>query len=208
MRDCLTLCGDVHGNISAYIDLIKNSRFSIQLGDLGFNYKLLTNISSKFHKILAGNHDNYTIENNVFIKQTSHFLGDFGIHNVDNIGSFFFVRGGQSIDKHMRLIGYDWWPEEEMSYGKCVESLSAYEKAKPEYVISHECPESLIKLLCEQPFPPSRTACLLQSMFEIHQPKYWFFGHYHKSWDMMVNNTNFRCLNELEVFDIPYGGLK
>ena len=208
MKECLTLCGDVHGKISAYIDLVKNSKYSIQLGDLGFNYKLLANISSKFHKIIAGNHDNYTIENNVFIKQTSHFLGDFGVHKVDHIGNFFFVRGGQSIDNSMRLIGYDWWPDEEMSYAKCLECMSVYENAKPDYVLSHECPESIIKFLCSNLYPPSKTSCLLQNMFEMHQPKYWFFGHYHKSWNMNINKTYFRCLDELEVFDIPCGGLK
>ena len=44
-------------------------------------------------------------------------------------------------------------------------------------------------------------------MFEKHQPKLWFFGHHHKSWTMMIDGTQFRCLNELEVYDIPKGGL-
>jgi hypothetical protein len=40
---------------------------------------------------------------------------------------------------------------------------------------------------------------LLQELFNIHQPKKWFFGHYHQSWSMTINGTDFRCLNELEI---------
>ena len=211
----LRLCGDVHGNISAYIDLVKNFDYSIQLGDLGFKYKpIIMNLSSHFHKVLGGNHDNYTLEKGVFVHQTSHFLGDYGVHDVPEIGSFFFVRGGQSIDKSMRLVGIDWWLEEELSYGDCAKVVQLYEQVKPAFVITHECPESIIPYVSNMgrwnglPVGPSKTALLLQNLFEIHQPKFWFFGHHHKSWSMIVNGTNFRCLNELEVFDIPEGGLK
>lgn len=208
MHDCIRLCGDVHGKLAAYINLIKNCKYSIQLGDMGFNYEPLSAISPEFHRILAGNHDNYTIENDRFIKQTDHFLGDFGIYVIKNYPSFFFVRGGESIDRSMRMIDYNWWHDEELSYAKCLQCLSAYEKSKPEYVLSHECPTSIMKYLCEGDLPPSKTACLLQNMFEMHQPKYWFFGHHHKSFNTTVEKTQFRCLKELETFDIPCGGLK
>jgi hypothetical protein len=207
MHECVRLCGDIHGNIAKYIDLIKDSRYSVQLGDLGFNYESLSVISPEFHKILAGNHDNYTIENNRFVKQTEHFLGDFGVLDIENYPKFFFVRGGESIDKAMRMVDINWWHDEELSYAKCLECLSAYEKARPDYVLSHECPRSLINYICNNPFPPSKTACLLQNMFETHQPKFWFFGHHHKSCNMNIKGTQFRCLKEYETFDIPCGGL-
>lgn len=211
----LTICGDVHGKIPAYIDLVKNSDYSIQLGDLGFNYKpILLNISPDFHKVLAGNHDNYTIEKGVFINQTSHFLGDYGLHTVPEIGSFFFVRGGQSIDRAHRLVGLNWWQEEELSYDKCMDALKKYAELKPELVISHECPKQLISFVSTMqtyngnPIPESKTSLLLQNMIEIHRPRYWFFGHYHVSWSKMIEGTHFRCLNELETFDIYEGEIK
>jgi hypothetical protein len=43
------------------------------------------------------------------------------------------------------------------------------------------------------------TGWALQELFNIHQPKYWYFGHYHNSWSMIINGTRFKCLNELEV---------
>lgn len=210
----LTLCGDVHGNIPAYLDLVKNSDYSIQLGDLGFSYKpIIFNISSEFHKVVAGNHDNYTIEKGVFIDQTSHFLGDFGVHVVPEIGSFFFIRGGQSIDRDQRLVGIDWWHEEELSYKKCVQACNYYQEIKPEIVISHECPTEVIPYVSKMEryngrlIGESRTSLLLQNMIEIHRPRHWFFGHYHVSWSMMIGGTQFRCLNELETFNIFEGGL-
>ena len=118
------------------------------------------------------------------------------------------------LDKSMRIVGYDWWLDEELSYEKCSNCLESYSKIKPNIVISHECPESVIKFVSGlgmwggKPIVPSKTAMLLQQMFEIHKPKYWFFGHHHKSWTMMIDGTHFRCLNELEIFDIPKGGLK
>lgn len=210
----LTLCGDVHGNIPAYFDIVKNADYSIQLGDLGFKYKpIMMNISSEFHKVVAGNHDNYTLEKGVFIHQTSHFLGDFGVHAIPNIGSFFFVRGGQSIDKDERLVGINWWHEEELSYEKCLEACKYYEDVKPDIVVSHECPKeiipyvSTIKRYKGRLISESRTSLLLQNMIEIHRPRYWFFGHYHVSWSKEINRTQFRCLNELETFNIFEGGL-
>ena len=146
----LRLVGDVHGNIAQYIDLVKNIPYSIQLGDLGFRYNtLVDNISSEFHKVLAGNHDNYDRYANKigFIHQTEHFLGDYGIHSVPDCGDFFFVRGGESVDKSMRIVGYDWWLDEELSYEKCSNCLESYSKIKPNIVISHECPESVIKFV-------------------------------------------------------------
>lgn len=213
-RKTLTLCGDVHGNIPAYIHLVKDSDYSIQLGDLGFNYKpSMFNISSEFHKVVAGNHDNYTLNEGVFIHQTAHFLGNFGVHVVPNIGSFFFVRGGQSIDRDERIIGINWWPEEELNYFQCANASKYYEEIKPDIVVSHECPKEIIPFVSTikrykgRPIGESKTSLLLQNMIEIHRPRYWFFGHYHVSWSREIDGTQFRCLNELEIFNISEGGI-
>ena len=214
MSSHLRLVGDVHGNIASYISLVKEIPYSIQLGDLGFKYKpWIYDLSADQHKVLAGNHDNYDLEDGIFANQTEHFLGDYGVHTVPDIGNLFFIRGGNSIDRYNRIAGLSWWPDEELSYEKCQKALDLYSKLKPDMVISHECPESVIKYVSGlnhwngKPIPPSVTSMVLQYMFEKHQPKLWFFGHHHKSWTMMIDGTQFRCLNELEVYDIPKGGL-
>lgn len=215
MQDKLRLVGDVHGNIAHYVDLVKNFNHSIQLGDLGFRYKPeILKLDSKLHKVIAGNHDNYEENKGVFVNQTDHFLGDYGLYQVDNFDNFFFIRGGESIDKSHRLVGYNWWADEELSYDKCMKALNLYCEIKPKIVISHECPEIVIHHVSGlnswngKAIMPSRTSILLQRMFEKYQPKFWFFGHHHKSWTMMIDGTRFRCLAELETFDIEKGGLQ
>ena len=120
----------------------------------------------------------------------------------------YFVRGGHSIDKEYRKLGLDWWPDEQLSYVKMIEALDAYVASKPQIVISHECPKRIIPEVSTlsswkgNPIPPSATALLLDKMFDVYKPKYWFFGHYHKSWQAIIEGTNFVCLDELVGYDI------
>ena len=209
MKPNLRLIGDVHGNIKRYKYLAEKAEFSIQLGDLGFDYSLLDeNFSPKFHKVLAGNHDNYERVDGVFVKQTAHFLGNYGIINVPNIGEIFFVRGAESIDAKYRMLGVDYWKDEELSYKDANDALELYKQVKPNFVISHECPESIINYVSNlgtfegNPIKPSFTAKLLQNMLEVHRPKIWFFGHHHKRWMKVIDDTEFNCLDELECCDM------
>lgn len=206
-KSCLRLIGDVHGRISNYIHLAKEAEYSIQLGDLGFDYSELNNISSETHKVLAGNHDNYEKHGDKFIKQTSHFLGDFGIHSTP-FGNYFFVRGGHSIDLMQRTPGLDWWADEQISHQQAIQCLNLYEKNKPDFVISHECPESIVDQVSTltqyngESIKPSFTCKLLQQLLEIHRPSVWFFGHHHRKWLKIIKNTEFHCLDELDFCDI------
>lgn len=167
-------------------------------------------MSPERHKVLGGNHDNYESDNGVFINQTPHFLGDFGIYSLPNSLDIFFVRGGYSIDKMYRQLGRDWWPEEELNYIQMVNALKAYADAKPDFVISHECPERIIPevstlaLWDGKPIVPSTTARMLDEMLKIHKPKLWVFGHHHKKWEKEIDGTQFICLAELEDLDIDF----
>ena len=208
MSQILRLIGDCHGKIYEYLAIAREADYSIQLGDLGFDYDFLSKLSSDCHKVLGGNHDNYEKVGNVFVCQTPHFLGDYGLYEVKGEAPIFFVRGGHSIDKDYRKIGVDWWPDEQLSYDSMVKALDAYASSKPQIVISHECPKRIIPEVSTmsswqgQPIKPSMTAILLDNMLDIHKPKYWFFGHHHKSWQGLVEGTNFVCLDELEEYDI------
>jgi len=202
----LRIIGDVHGNIKKYKSLAEKAEFSIQLGDLGFDYSLLeNNFSSNIHKVLAGNHDNYEQRDGVFINQTKHFLGDYGVIQVPNIGDIFFVRGGRSIDAASRVLGVDYWSEEELSYEQANKAIELYKRVEPDFVVSHECPESVINYVSNFDsyfVKPSFTAKLLQAMLDEHKPKVWFFGHHHKRFLKVIDNTEFNCLDELECCDI------
>lgn len=195
----LRLIGDVHGKIPQYLNLIKDCDKSIQLGDMGFDYSLLTNIDESNHKVLLGNHDNYNCI-------PPHSLGDYGVVEYGNI-QIFFIRGGNSIDKKYRTLGVDWFAEEELSYTQSTECLNLYSQVKDSInvIISHECPLSVIKYVgAFSNIQPSSTAYLLQSILDEKPPKMWFFGHHHKDWSKDVDGTIFCCLNELSYLDLDY----
>jgi hypothetical protein len=48
----------------------------------------------------------------------------------------------------------------------------------------------------------SQTRQAFQSMFKLRQPGLWIFGHWHASFDRVLDGTRFICLAELEYRDI------
>jgi predicted phosphodiesterase len=203
----LRIIGDVHGHFPEYINLAKEAEFSIQLGDLGFDYAPMVNLDPEKHRVIGGNHDNYTSIDDKFVKQPPHFLGDYGVHTVPGFGEFFYVRGGRSIDQASRIEGISWWQEEQISYSKALDAIEQYEEIKPDRVLSHECPASVIDSLAGfktwdgEPILPSMTARMLERMFFLHKPKLWLFGHHHKAFDATIEGTRFVCLPELGFLD-------
>ena len=68
-------------------------------------------------------------------------------------------------------------------------------------VISHTAPNSVIKNsnLCgfrgEKYFDPS--TYILDEVLKKYNPKVWYFGHFHKKYNSIVNNCQFYGLNEI-----------
>lgn len=197
-----TIIGDVHGKYRRYHEIIREKDrhpYTIQIGDMGFDYSTLDNVDYKKHVLVAGNHDNYDKLENV-----PHYLGDFGYMVNFNKLDFFYYRGAYSVDRQYRTIGIDWWSNEEVKIESFLEARNLYRQIKPDIVITHDCPEEVCLLILD----PGRkvyqnvTGYCLQELFNIHQPKFWYFGHHHKSWKMEINGTTFQCLNELETLTI------
>jgi hypothetical protein len=85
--------------------------------------------------------------------------------------------------------------------------IDGYAAIKPEIVITHDCPESiahemLAALNRRKIEDGSRTRQALERMLHLHQPREWFFGHWHVSLQFKSGRTLFRCLNELEYADV------
>lgn len=197
MKTNFRLIGDVHGHYVQYHRLLQKARFTVQVGDFGFDYATLRTIDATRHRILGGNHDNYDDMDN-----WPHFLGDYGRRNIPGFGDMFFVRGGVSIDRLKRTEGVSWWRNEEMSMAECYKALAEYKKIKPTFVVSHECPRSIVpQVTASIHIIPSRTNQVLEEMFACHPPKRWVFGHYHRSWNQIIDGTHFTCLRELECLD-------
>lgn len=194
----LTLIGDAHGKYDRYVKMARKRDFTIQLGDLGFKYGCLENLDPECHKVLGGNHDNYSI-----INEYPHYLGDYGMSSLGGV-DFFFYRGAYSIDRQYRTIGLDWWQEEQLGIDDFMKAREVYREDKPDVVLTHDCPESIAPLL----LPPgahiyqNTTSWALQELLNIHRPKLWCFGHYHISKSIEFDGTRFICLDELETLDI------
>jgi len=214
----ILLIGDLHSKWASYIDILRDSGIerSIQVGDFGWGMSLDPDpASSAFpkqfqqhlltedldciggnHKYFRGNHDNP-----VLCAQHKHCLPD--VYVDDSIG-LMSVAGAFSIDRGNRTLGYDWWPEEELSYDQLFAAIDMYEKVKPRVMLSHDCPESVVGHMFSRYNPDfgSRTRSALDNMFSIHQPDLWVFGHWHNSHVYHQQGTKFVCLNELETMVI------
>ena len=198
------IIGDVHGKYGEYLHLTDDAEYSIQLGDMGFSYNHMKGLNPLNHTFFGGNHDNYDKINAV-----SHCHGNFGGRHLGNgavgpVFNYFIVRGAYSVDKKYRTIGIDWWAEEELNREQANSCISNFEQMKPEIVISHDCPASVVPefMTNDWKLEKSFTGLVLETMFKIHQPKTWIFGHHHNSKTTTKNGTKFICLDELNYIDL------
>lgn len=209
--------GDVHGFWNRYRDIIyrdminKNIENSIQVGDLGMGFTSHSEwapdsaktFDRKFskgnHRFIRGNHDN-PLE----VKRSKKWIEDGLIETTDLGNKIMYIGGAWSIDYDWRTIGVDWWPDEELSYEELKDLIDVYKSTRPHIMVTHTAPIGIpagpmgIKIWGNG----ARTEHALQEMLMFHRPKLWIFGHWHKNFDKVIDNTRFICLNELDYIDL------
>ena len=202
----LRFIGDVHGRIDQYIALCREAEHSIQVGDLGFaeHYaQVAAELDPTRHKYIPGNHDDLD-------HLPPHCLGDFGVHGVGRM-KIFFMRGAFSIDREYRQREGLWWPNEELSDDQLAQAVELYAQIKPKWVVTHDCPlevahyvsnPDLLQAFGHDADFQSRTQRALQTMFDLHQPERWIFGHFHRNATFQEGRTWFTCLDEMAVLDL------
>jgi predicted phosphodiesterase len=207
-HNSITLISDSHGKLAAYHKIIRQTQkypYTIQLGDftMGHNsLKTLDNVDHLHHLIIPGNHDQYNK-----LGDYPHFLGDFGYKTFNGV-SFFWYRGAYSIDKMYRTVGHTWFQEEEVSREQFEKAKELYAQVKPDIFLAHTCPYKVADLLLEpwqQKFN-SFTEYALQELVDIHEPKWFYHGHFHLSRVNKVGRTKYVCLAELETVTINQNG--
>lgn len=163
--------GDVHNYINkpgpagySYMDLASKCNYSVQVGDMGgehnglyslgvnaggYNYSPLKQLDPKKHVFIGGNHDNYDA-------LPAHHLGNFGEYQFPGTNfKFFYIRGAWSVNwRSARIMSAQdkrWWPQEEIDEADVEPAIAAYVKAKPQIVISHDIPTSVLTILKGSP---------------------------------------------------------
>lgn len=217
------IIGDVHGLIQQYLhelnrtDDYNEAGYTIQLGDIGFNYDFLEGVDPKRHMFIGGNHDNYDQ-----IDECKNYMGRYGIVKkafgiqddsslVDYYNDAIFIGGAWSIDARYRTPKVDLWPEEEqLNEEEREDVLNLVESIKPNVIISHECPLFIArKIIGEARFDAGiagsglrctsadTTKPFLEKVYEVRQPRLWIFGHHHRNITIVHHKTTFICLNSL-----------
>ena len=217
----MKLIGDLHGisKIPGIMRKLKGKTSKIPgiadqpsdevlcVGDVGLGFPGIgdaPSLSSRFW-FIRGNHDKP-----LACKHHPQFALDYGMWR-----GMFLIGGARSVDKEQRTEFKNWWRDEELSYQECSEALELYREAKPRIVVSHDCPFSMQQIMKAavvrrdpalvqygEPRPYNQTT-MMDEMLKIHEPEYWFFGHWHISIQFKIRATQFRCLECAEVVDVP-----
>jgi len=213
----LKITGDIHGKVDRYSQSVRNNtQYSLQIGDLGFNYNGLSGLDPAKHKFFGGNHDNYDV-----YYDSPHSLGDYGmIRSLDL--PFYFIRGAFSIDVDGRIQAElrsgkkSWWKEETLPLDVMYKVYDDYKKVHPKVVITHTCPTSIARIIGNgnvlrvYGYNPDTftdpTSELLQQCLEAYPPKVWIFGHFHQTFIKTIGDTLFICLNIGESLSVNQDG--
>lgn len=192
MSKTIRFIGDVHGKFDEYLDLTRHVDFSIQVGDFGAGFGNLPILYTN-HRFIRGNHDSPMV-----CASSPNWINDG--HSEDNM---FFVGGAMSIDQYCRVEGVSWWRDEELSISQFDDIITKYEMAKPDIMVSHECPDKIAHEIFDiSKKYNSRTRQAFDTMLEVWQPKIWIFGHWHQPVNTVINGVRFICLAELQTIDL------
>lgn len=216
------LVGDIHGMFNDYRfyalgigreHMGPPAERSIQIGDygLGFGRHTFDNLVQTWqednptHRFIRGNHDNPAV-----VKAMPGYIADGAVEN-----DVMFIGGAWSIDNPNAPPGWlkrtenvNWWKDEECSVEEFERILSIYEVTKPRVMITHDCPHNIAgemfwnSGLLKGPRYNNRTGDFLQTLFELHQPEEWYFGHWHFTMKYKSGRTTFQCIGELDHVDV------
>ena len=214
----IMIVGDVHADFPRLNKLMNRQGYPdvvIQVGDFGWwphvhnttffgGNKLFDQygLRPKDTKIFwcEGNHDNHDdlqervkehgrvpieVQENVFYCPRGSTI------QINNL-NYLFMGGAHSIDKIWRVPGLSWWAGENISE----KDLLSLPIQKVDVVISHTAP-SYFKLKTDyHDDDPNRKP--LDYVFNMYQPKFWFFGHHHISDSGRTKGCTWRCLDKID----------
>lgn len=223
------LIGDVHGEFRAIKQWLettaKKGDTLIQVGDFGcgFIHPLrIKSLGGQFKDkgcellVIRGNHDDPSFFEKEQKIDGITFLPDYTKKKIEG-ETFLFVGGAISVDRCYRTEGFDWWRGEPFSLNE--KALYFPNDLDINRVITHSCPsislpvpktggivDAFSKVDPSLRRELNREQDLIQQLWEKvslrNKIKTWHFGHFHVSFEQMVNDTKFQCLNINEVIEL------
>lgn len=200
MSRVIRFIGDVHAKFDEYVKILPDDDrvLSYQVGDFGIGFATPPDTQVKRTHcdwFIRGNHDNPAL-----CSEHEGYIPD-GLYNP--FYDVMFVGGAESVDRHMRTEGLDWWADEQLSIERLGDFTERYIAEEPSIMVTHDAPDPICAyVLGFHPYHLSRTQQALGAMWSFHKPKLWVFGHYHKHFDQVYEGTRFLCLPELAYADI------
>ena len=213
--------GDKHGNLKEIYDWADRMNFEcneeigvIILGDAGILWRddwkdaaeAIAYHESRYNfhiYFIDGNHENFNI-----IKT----FNKFGITNIsphihyiprgyrlqtESGNRILCIGGADSVDRHLRTQGYDWWPDEQI-IKEDIEMIDFDDDYA--YVLSHCCPRTIFERYnlflsnpnIKDPKEHPSEDMLDYILEQIWVPeKHWYFGHYHQDCEL---DDYFTCI--------------
>jgi predicted phosphodiesterase len=202
--------GDVHGDVSFASKVMKAANANgvhhiFQVGDFGvwdhhpdglyFLDKVNENAELRdvYWWVVLGNHENYdSIEryqaesqgSMIHLRDRIRVLGNkSGMVELDGL-KIAACGGAYSIDKARRTPGSSWWPQEMTTYGDVERLRNLVDiHGQPDILLTHDAPSSLPGWPGFMKDDPASNANrqMMDAVWDITRPKYWFHGHYHRA---------------------------
>lgn len=167
---------------------------------------------------IRGNHDDpeYFRHPDKYNYPRLKFLEDHQVYEIEG-RTVYTIGGANSVDYIWRLEWNDdpehkrkgrkvWWEDEDI-VKMPTDKFPTY---TVDIIVSHEAPLSFAPIISRPEgldsmqygrILASRT--YLNEVLKVMNVKYWFYGHYHTSYSGSYNEIIWRCLNELELFQVP-----
>jgi len=207
------IIGDIHGKMYDY-NVAANVDFpTIQVGDFGIGFageywheQVNKEHASGRNRFIRGNHDKPS-------KCKSDMVGYIADGTVEN--DVMFIGGAWSIDNpnapdgwYRRTPDLDWWADEECSNEEFYRFAETYAITRPRVMITHDCPWKVSKEMffnsgfLKGEHYTTRTGQFFDTLMDIHQPDFHFFGHWHNSTSYRHGSTTYVCLGELDYIDV------
>jgi len=184
----IMILGDVHGEFGKLNQLINRRKpdLIIACGDFGYwpndRGSQFSYIKLAGAKLLwcDGNHEDFWSlqqRESDEIEPGIIYMPRGSTYTLPDGRNILFMGGAHSIDKHLRTVGIDWFPEETIRQGDMMDLPDM----KIDIFITHTCPYELVPEMLKEysgkDYEPSNLA--LSQLWDIYKPDLWYFGHWH-----------------------------